>query len=155
MSPRPARAPWNGSMPLVRLRAALAAILLLGLVGAGAELLLIEHHEDKTQLVPLVAIGATLLALAWHAAAPGRISRWALQTVLFLLTVAGASGVIVHMRANAEFQREMDPSLAGAPLWWKTLRAKAPPALAPGVLAQLGLLGLVYAARPSGEDQRS
>ncbi len=67
----------------------------------------------------------------------------------------GLLGVVLHVRGNAEFQREMDPSLAGPTLWWKTLRAKAPPALAPGVLVQLGLLGLVYAARPHPADSRS
>ena len=138
-----------------RLWSALAAVLALGLVGTGAELLLIEHHEDTTQLVPLVSIGLTLVALAWHAWAPGAAGRRALQVALCLLVVSGLAGVVVHARANAEFQRELNPSLAGWPLWRKTLQAKAPPALAPGLLAQLGLVGLVYAARPSAGDPRS
>ena len=142
-------------MTLARTRSALAAILLLGLVGSGAELWLLEHYKDKAQLIPFVAIGATLLALGWHRLSPGPRSQQSLQVVLSLMLVAGLAGVVLHVRGNAEFQREMDPSLAGWPLWWKTLRAKAPPALAPGVLAQLGLLGLVYAARASGPDPRS
>jgi hypothetical protein len=139
-------------MTLSRMRSALAAILFVGLVGSGTELWLLEHYKEKAQLIPLVAIAATLLALGWHRLAPGRGSRRSLQVVLSVLVVAGLLGVVLHMRGNAEFQREMDPSLAGSALWWRTLRAKAPPALAPGVLAQLGLLGLVYAARPSGAD---
>ncbi len=142
-------------MTLARMRSALAAILLLGLVGSGVELGLLEHYEEKTQLIPLVAIGATLVVLGWDWLAPSRRSQRSLQLVLCLLVVVGLLGVVLHVRGNAEFQREMDPSLAGWPLWWKTLRAKAPPALAPGVLAQLGLLGLLYAARPSGADARS
>jgi hypothetical protein len=138
-----------------RSRTALAAILVLGLLGSAAELWLIEHHEDETQLVPFVAIGATLAALLWHLVAPGRFSRRALQAAMCGLIAVGAAGVVFHVRGSAEFQREMDSSLAGWPLWWKTLKAKAPPALAPGMLAQLGLLGLVYAARTNGEDPRS
>jgi hypothetical protein len=78
-----------------------------------------------------------------------------LRVVLGLQVGAGLDGVVIHARANAEFQRELDPSLSGWPLWRKTLQAKAPPALAPGVLAQLGLLGLVYVARPSADEPRS
>jgi hypothetical protein len=142
-------------MTEARLRSALAAILALGLLGIGAELILLEHYEEKPQLIPFVAIALTLLALAWHRLAPGPRSRQSLQIVLSLLIVVGLVGVVLHVRGNAEFQLEMDPSLAGAALWWKTLRAKAPPALAPGVLAQLGLLGLVYLSRPSPTDPRS
>jgi hypothetical protein len=137
-----------------RLWQALGAILALGLLGSGAELLLIEHHEDRTQAIPLVAIGATLAAIGWDALASGRASRRVLQVVLALQMAAGIAGVVLHLRANAEFQRELDPSLAGWPLWRKAMQAKAPPALAPGVLTQLGLLGLVYAARPRADDPR-
>lgn len=142
-------------MTLARMRSALAAILLLGLVGSGVELGLLEHYKEKAQLIPLVAIGATLVILGWDWLARSPKSQRSLQLVLCLLVVVGLLGVVLHVRGNAEFQREMDPSLSGWPLWWKTLRAKAPPALAPGVLAQLGLLGLLYAARPSGADARS
>jgi hypothetical protein len=136
-------------------RSALAAILSVGLMGTGAELWLLEHYEETSQLLPMGAIGATLLALGWNWRAPGLLSRRTLQVVLSLLLVVGVTGVVLHVRGNAEFQREMDPSLAGSALWWKTLRAKAPPALAPGVLVQLALLGLVYAARPSEAEPRS
>ena len=142
-------------MTQTRLRSALAVILALGLLGSGAELLLLEHYKDKAQLIPLVAIGATLLALGWHRLAPGRRSQRSLQFLLSLLLVTGLLGVVLHLRGIAEFQREMEPSLAGWPLWWKTLRAKAPPALAPGVLAELGLLGLVYVSRPDPAQSRS
>ena len=58
---------------------------------------------------------------------------------MLLFLAAGAAGVYYHYRANVEFQRETDPSLAGRALLWKVLQAKVPPALAPGVLVQLGL----------------
>ena len=62
--------------------------------------------------------------------------------MLFLM-LSGAIGSILHYRANMEFQLEMDPTLGGVALMFKVLHAKAPPALAPGNMALLGLLGLV------------
>jgi hypothetical protein len=61
--------------------------------------------------------------------------------VTFLLV--GLLGVILHLKGNIEFATERDPSLSGIKLMWKALRG-ATPALAPGALAQLGLLGLLY-----------
>jgi hypothetical protein len=72
---------------------------------------------------------------------------------MLVFLAAGAAGVYYHYRANVEFQRETDPSLAGRALIWSVLRAKVPPALAPGVLVQLGLIGLVYAYRPSSDKE--
>ena len=64
---------------------------------------------------------------------------------LFVLT--GVLGIGFHYAANVEFQREMDPSIHGMALFWKAMAAKTPPALAPGSMTQLGLLGLAYAFR--------
>jgi hypothetical protein len=47
-----------------------------------------------------------------------------------------------HARRR-EFQLEIDPSLPRWELFKKVMRAQAPPALAPGVMMQLGLVGLV------------
>ena len=54
---------------------------------------------------------------------------------------------MLHYESNSEFQREMDPSLTGWPLLVKVMQAKAPPALAPASMMQIGLLGLLYAYR--------
>ena len=68
---------------------------------------------------------------------------------MLLLMFSGATGAVLHFRANSEFQLEMDPSIGGMALVSKVLHAKAPPTLAPGNLALLGLLGLVGAWRIS------
>jgi len=60
-----------------------------------------------------------------------------------VLMIAGAVGAGLHYRANMEFQLEMDPSLGGFALVEKILHAKAPPSLAPGNMALVGLIGLV------------
>jgi len=62
--------------------------------------------------------------------------------VLFL--VAGLAGVALHFDGAAEFQREIDPAIGAWDLVKKVMRAKAPPVLAPGVMLQLGLIGLIY-----------
>ncbi len=69
------------------------------------------------------------------------------QSVMVLLIISGALGVYFHFRATAEFQLEMDPALAGWALFRKAIVAKAPPALAPGAMTQLGLIGLAYTFR--------
>lgn len=129
---------------LPRLRLFLMAILLLGLAGSTADLLLLAHHEDLKQLIPLGLLGGAFLVLAWHGKSPGRASVWALRAVMVLFVVSGAVGVVLHLQSTMEFQLEVDPSLEGAGLLLKALQAKAPPALAPGVMVQLGLLGLAF-----------
>jgi hypothetical protein len=136
---------------LSRLRAWLAGILVLGLAGTGTELLLIEHYEDPWQLTPLLLIPAALGVLGWHALRPGEASVGALRATMILFMTAGALGVGLHMRGSAQFQLEIDPTQG----WWelskKVIRAKAPPALAPGVMLQLGLLGLAYSYSRSNQ----
>ena len=56
-------------------------------------------------------------------------------------------GVVLHFRGNMSFQLDMDPAMAGWDLFSKVMHAKAPPALAPGAMVQLGLLGLIYTFR--------
>jgi multisubunit Na+/H+ antiporter MnhB subunit len=128
---------------LVTLRRLLLAILLFGLVGTAAELTLMGHDEDGWQMIPLVvltlAIVASLVMLRTRSPAPVvPLFRGA----MLLLMLSGATGAVLHYRANMEFKLEMDPSLGGAALFWSVIRAKAPPALAPGNMALLGLLGL-------------
>jgi hypothetical protein len=132
---------------LQSLRRFLLVILTIGMTGTVVELLLLKHDEDAIQLVPLVLLGAGLASLAWYAIRPGTASARVLRTVMVAFVAAGLAGVYFHYRANIEFQLETDPSLAGAALLWRVLAAKAPPALAPAVMMQLGLLGLAYTYR--------
>jgi hypothetical protein len=66
--------------------------------------------------------------------------------MLFFLASA-AIGVGLHYSGNLEFQLDIDPSQSRWELFKKVMHAKAPPAIAPGAMAQLGLLGLIYAYR--------
>jgi hypothetical protein len=126
------------------LRRLLAAIYLAGAVGLAAELLLLGHVEDRYQLVPLVLLGASVATLAWHAARPSTGSRWAFRLSAWLLVAGGLAGLVLHYQSNVEFELEMYPDLAGLALIRGALTG-AIPALAPGALIQLGLVGLAYA----------
>ena len=145
---------------LTALRRRLLGLLLLGLAGTATDLLLMGHYEDASQMIPLVTIGLAALATLGLAATspatpPAAVMVRAFQAVMILLILSGGAGTILHYRANMEFKLEMDPSLSGLALFSSVVRAKSPPALAPGTLVLLGLLGLVSVFRrredpPSG-----
>jgi len=143
----------NGTT-LAAMRRFLLAILLLGLVGTATELLLIGHDEDARQLIPLALVGLALAALAWQAAGGGEAAVRALQATMALFLVSAAVGTVLHYRANMEFQLDIDPSIGALELFWKVMRAKAPPALAPGVMGQWGLIGLAYTYRHPALERR-
>lgn len=128
------------------LRRLLLALMLVGILGLGAELLLLEHFEDVWQWVPLVALalGFVLTLAVWMRPRPATLR--AFRAVCAVFVAAGALGAYLHLDGNLEFERESDATLRGFPLFWEALQG-ATPALAPGALAQLGLLGLALAYR--------
>jgi hypothetical protein len=138
---------------IVTLRRILLGLLLLELIGTAVELLFLGHFEDAWQIVPLALIGLTLAILVWHGFDRGEWSIQALRVTMILAIASGAIGVGLHYQANAEFQLDIDPSLGGPALWLKVMQAKAPPALAPGIMAHLGLLGLAYTYRHPSLDR--
>ena len=89
-----------------------------------AELVILEHSADPDQWIPLVVGASGLLSVTWAGIAP---SVAALRTLQFLMLVyigSAVIGVTLHVQADAEA-----------------------PALAPGLLAQLGCLGLLATYR--------
>ncbi|HVL68098.1 MAG TPA: hypothetical protein VM364_12615 [Vicinamibacterales bacterium] len=137
----------DAAATLRRLRLVLLGILVLGMSGTLAELVLLAHDEDAVQLIPIVLLALALPVAAWTFVRPGVASIRSLQLLMVLFVIAGAAGVFYHYDASVEFQRELEPELAGRALLWKVLQAKSPPALSPGVMVQLGLLGLACVFR--------
>ena len=125
------------------LRQLMLAVVVIGIVGLEVELALLEHADSLTQWIPHVALIVGLFTTAAVYFRPGVATLRAFQTVMLIFLVVGALGVYLHLRGNVEFALERDPSLTGVTVIWKALRG-ATPALAPGALAQLGLLGLLY-----------
>jgi hypothetical protein len=126
------------------IRLMLLAILFVGLVGMGAELLFLGHVEHWTQIIPLVLIAIGLVAIVWHMKAESPSSRRMMRVTMWAFIAGGVLGIGLHYLGSAGFQKELDPSIHGFALFMKVMQSKAPPPLAPGALAYLGLLGLVY-----------
>jgi hypothetical protein len=137
------REPGEGGGGLRRL---LLALLLFGMIGLVAELLLLEHVESVWQWIPLVVLALGFLsgAALFLRPEPGTVRAFQLAMALFV--AAGGLGLYLHFRGNLEFEREMDPGLRGLALVWEALRG-ATPSLAPGTLAHFGLLGLACTYR--------
>ena len=129
---------------LAVVRRVLAVILALAMAGILVELLLIEHFEDTWQLVPLLLLGLGLVALAWHTVAPTRPSVRAFGILMSLFIVAGFIGFYLHYAGNVEFELEQNPNAARWVLFREAMMG-ATPALAPGAMIQIGLIGLLYA----------
>jgi hypothetical protein len=134
------------------LRSALLVLFVVGSVGTGVELLLLGHTEDTWQWTPLVLMGLSVPALTWFLVRPGRAGGRTLQVLMGLFVVGGVIGLSLHYRGNAEFELEMYPSLEGFGLFWEAVRG-ATPVLAPGMLIELGLLGLAYTYRHPALDR--
>ena len=126
------------------LRWLLLALLTFGMVGTAVDLLLLAHYEDAWQWPPLALIAAGLLVVAWITLRESSAAIVALRWTMGSLVVAGVTGLMLHYNGNREFQKELDPALSGWPLLVKVVTAKAPPALAPAGMIQLGLLGLLF-----------
>jgi hypothetical protein len=131
---------------IANIRRILLIIFTVGLVGTAIELLLLEHTEKVAQLTPLALIAIGAAALAWSFAARRPASMRVLQLTMMLFVLSGLVGIFLHYRGNVEFELEMYPSLKGLSLFKKSIQG-ATPALAPGTMIQLGLIGLAYTYR--------
>jgi hypothetical protein len=132
---------------LSKLRLGLLVVLGLGMTGTVTDLLLISHYEDAWQIVPIGLIATALAAILWSALRPGAASLRAVRATMVLLMVSGAAGVLLHFNGAAGFQLEIDPAQARWTVFTKAIRVHSPPVLAPGVMVQLGLIGLLYSYR--------
>jgi hypothetical protein len=126
------------------LRQLVLALVFIGIVGLEVELALLRHAESGTQWIPHVVLIIGLLATLVVFLQPRKVTLRMFQVAMLIFVLVGLLGVYFHYRGNVEFALERDPSLTGMRLFWKSLRG-ATPALAPGALSQLGLLGLLYA----------
>ena len=130
------------------------ALLLFSMAGIGLELALLEHFESRTQWIPLVllAVGipSTLATAFW----PGRVTLRVFAIVMVLFLASGLLGLYLHYRGNVEFELEMSPELEGFSLFLKALMG-ATPALSPGIMVQLGLLGLLYTYQHPERSKRA
>lgn len=133
----------------------IVGLFYFGFAGTVAELWLLEHTESFAQLAPFLVLFAAAGSMAWALIRPGRWSLRATQLATLAVAVVGAVGVYLHYSGNVAFELEMDPDRSGLALVREALKG-ATPSLAPGLMVQLGMLGLAYTYRhpglSSGED---
>src|SRR5215207_1052165 len=128
------------------LRKLLLAIIVLGAAGLLVELGLLEHFDSPAQWIPLALLVLVLGAAITVAVRGGLGAVRFFQALMAVCVVTGIVGVFLHYKGNVEFELEREGSLHGLQLFWEAIRG-ATPALAPGALSQLGLLGLAYTFR--------
>lgn len=130
------------------LRRLLVIIFILGSIGTGVELLLAEHTENYWQWTPLGLIALSFVTLIFHALFRNATGLKIFQIMMLLFILNGCIGIWLHSQARAEFELEANPGLRGPSLLWETINgATLAPLLAPGVMIQMGLLGLAYTFR--------
>ncbi len=128
---------------VVFLRRGILLIFVLGTVGLGTELLLLDHFEEWRQQVPLVLLALGLVLLAIRLFYRGAIILRLFRLTMLAFVLGGIVGLWFHLSSNMEFELEMYPTLTGLELLSKALGG-AMPVLAPGALVQLGLIGFLY-----------
>lgn len=134
--------------PLPAIRIIILAIFLLGSIGTGTELLLLGHTETIWQRLPLVLISLSFVSLIAHALVRKGVTIRVFQVTMILFIMSGLIGLMLHFQGKMEFKLETNPTLSGMELFWETIRgATLPPVLAPGMMIQIGLIGLAYAYR--------
>ena len=121
-------------------------LFLFGVAGTSTELVLLEHMEDPWQWTPVVLLVAGFVSGLVVAVRPTRGSVVIFRALAVSYLPAAALGLYLHLESNIEFELEMRPSMAGMELIIESLHG-AMPALAPGTMAQLGLLGLLVCFR--------
>ena len=127
-------------------RRIILALVMLGILGLMVELFLLEHTESATQFIPFVVLGAGFISTIVVSTRPSVRSLQLFQGVMAIFIVTGLVGIYLHLRGNVLFELETDPSARGLDLVWRSLRGGVP-MLAPAAMAQIGLLGLVFAFR--------
>lgn len=126
-----------------KIRRVLLLISLLSQVGVGIELLLLGHTESTTQILPLAIIGLGLLTLGGFVLSGRVLALHVFRLMMLSSLAAGVAGLALHYRSNVEFELEMYPTMNGWTLFSEAVTG-AIPALAPGAMIQIGLVGLAY-----------
>ncbi|MYI42799.1 MAG: hypothetical protein F4113_02590 [Rhodothermaceae bacterium] len=120
------------------------AVLVLALAGTVTELGLLGHFEDPWQWAPIVVLTLCLSLTLTHFFAPRPLIRKLFRISMILCVLTGITGLFLHLKGNFEFELEMYKNLSFFSLLWRSLRG-ALPALAPGSMIYIGLLGLITA----------
>lgn len=107
------------------------------------ELYLLGHYEDIQQLIPILCIGVSLILVVVLFFRRTDLTIGLFKIVLAISALSGVYGAFLHLRANFEFEQEMKPTAGNWDLILDSLSG-ALPALAPGSMIALALIGYIY-----------
>lgn len=111
---------------LRRLRGVVLAVSAALFAGTVVELVAVEHHADRLQLIPFALCGLGLLALAAVWRRPARGTVLALRGVMAAAAAGSLVGVYFHVMGNLEFARELRPDAGLQGLAWETFTGGSP-----------------------------
>ncbi len=125
------------------LRRIMLAIMAFMIAGTTAELLLIEHFKSGTQWIAVAMVALAALAIGLILLVNAVWALRVFQVAMVLVALSGAIGVKEHLEANLKVAQE---SQKDSQVMTQILTAFKGfvPALAPGALVPLGLLGLAF-----------
>ena len=135
-------------------RRLLGFTFVLGSLGTGLELLLMEHTDGIWQKLPLALLALGGVAFGAVAFTRTTMMQRTFQSVMLLFAATGIAGSVLHYQGNVEFEREMDPETSGITLVRDAMQG-ATPALAPGTMMLLGAVGWGYSRLTEREYKRS
>ena len=133
-----------GEHPTSRiLRLGALALAGLGTFVTPVELLMVNHIQKLTQLIPFVLLGINAGLIVWLLLRPSAQNVRIFQVFCGVMLLGGLVGVGFHLHANYEMALQFAPDARGLNLLLEVLRGSNP-VLAPGLFAQLALLGLMF-----------
>lgn len=116
------------------------ALCLLGVVTTPIELMLMHHYNNKDQIMPFVFLGLAAIGVAAAWFRPSAKVLRGVRVLMVLVVLGSGIGVMEHLKANYR-----DATRGGAaPNLIELVLTGFAPLLAPGILAQVGLLGLAF-----------
>lgn len=145
---------WRGRLgtdPAAALRAGVLALAGVATVGTAVELATERHWRSTVQLVPWAALAVLTVAVILLAVRPNRRAVQLARVLAAVVVLTSVVGVIEHLQANldagvldARYAAGWDALSVLTKLWYAVTKTVGPaPPLAPGVLAQAGLISLL------------
>jgi hypothetical protein len=93
------------------MRRLMLLLLSVAMIGTAVDLMLLDHHEDFWQMVPLGVIALGVVSVMLSTIKGGVGSVMLMRVTMALFVCSGFVGMGLHYIGNNEFQLEMDPSL--------------------------------------------
>ncbi len=132
---------------LSRVRLLVLAAMVAALIVTEAELIYVGHtNSNNGQIIAVVLVGIGLAVSTWHVIARNTPSIVVFRVAMYLFLVFGIDGMLAHYHSAVQAALKARPALAGWTLLHAAISGKIP-LLAPGMMIQIGLLGLVYTFR--------